>query len=199
MWPDLAPFLATSLAIELTPGPNMAYLVLLSAQRGRVAGLLATAGVGLGLLTIGLLAAFGVAQFVQNSPALYQALRWAGVAYLVYLAWDTWREARAPVTEVTDLSSAFRRGLVTNLLNPKAYLFYITVLPGFVQPGGNAFAQVQLLTFLYVLVATLVLIALALGAGALQGVLAHPKWRSRVGLCAAALLLAIAGWVALKT
>jgi threonine/homoserine/homoserine lactone efflux protein len=199
VWPDFAPFLATCLVIELTPGPNMAYLVLLSAQRGRLAGLLATAGVALGLLTIGLLAAFGVAQFVQNSPALYQALRWAGVAYLVYLAWDTWRESRAPMPASADLSAAFRRGLVTNLLNPKAYLFYITVLPGFVQPGGNAFAQVQVLTFLYVTVATLVHVALALGAGALQGILAHPKWRSRAGLGAAILLLTIAAWVAFKT
>ena len=177
----------------------MAYLVLLSAQRGRIAGLLAAAGVALGLLAIGLLAAFGVAQFVQNSPPLYQALRWAGVAYLVYLAWDTWRESRAPMPPSTDLSAAFKRGLVTNLLNPKAYLFYITVLPGFVQPAGNAFAQVQLLTILYVLVATCVHVGLALGAGALQDVLAHPKWRGRVGLGAAILLLLIAGWVALKT
>lgn len=177
----------------------MAYLVLLSAQRGRTAGLLAAAGVALGLLAIGLLAAFGFAQFVQNAPPLYQALRWAGVAFLVYLAWDTWRESREPAVASPDLSAAFMRGLVTNLLNPKAYLFYITVLPGFVQPADNAFAQVQVLTLLYVLVATLVHVALALGAGALQGVLAQPRWRRVIGVIAAIFLLAIAGWVALKT
>ena len=202
MWIDLAPFLATCLAIELTPGPNMAYLVVLSAQRGRVAGLLAACGVALGLLTIGMLAAFGFAQIVRDTPWLYQTLRWAGVAYLVYLAWDCWREARAPQPEVKQgqaLAAAFQRGLITNLLNPKAFLFYITVLPGFAVAGPFYLAQVQLLTVLYVLVATAVHVALAVGAGGLTGVLAHPNWRRRAGLAAAVMLLSIAAWVALKT
>lgn len=202
MWIDLAPFLATCLAIELTPGPNMAYIVLLSAQRGRAAGLLAACGVALGLLAIGMLAALGFAQVVRDTPWLYQALRWAGVAYLVYLAWDCWREARAPQPEVKQaqaLAAAFRRGLVTNLLNPKAFLFYITVLPGFVSSDASYAVQIQLLTWLYVMIATVVHVALAIGAGALTGVLAHPEWRRRAGLVAALMLLAIAAWLAFKT
>lgn len=202
MWSDILPFLATCLAIELTPGPNMAYIALLSAQRGRAAGLLAACGVALGLLTIGLLAAFGFAQFVRDTPWLYQALRWAGVAYLVYLAWDCWREARAPRPDVKQgqaLAAAFRRGLITNLLNPKAFLFYITVLPGFVGPEASYAVQIQFLTWLYVGIATVVHVALAMGAGALTGVLAHPQWRRRVGLGAALMLLAIAVWLAFKT
>lgn len=202
MWSDILPFLATCLAIELTPGPNMAYIALLSAQRGRVAGLLAACGVALGLLTIGLLAAFGFAQLVRDTPLLYQALRWAGVAYLVYLAWDCWREARAPQPDVKQgqaLAAAFRRGLITNLLNPKAFLFYITVLPGFVGPEAPYAVQIQFLTWLYVGIATVVHVALAMGAGALTGVLAHPQWRRRVGLGAALMLLAIAVWLAFKT
>lgn len=202
MWTALAPFLLTCLAIELTPGPNMAYIVLLSAQRGRVAGLLAALGVALGLLTIGLLAAFGLAQVVQDTPWLYQALRWAGVAYLVYLAWDCWREAREPQPDVKGgqaLVEAFKRGLITNLLNPKAFIFYITVLPGFATAGASYMAQIQVLTLLYVLVATLVHVGLAVGAGGLTGVLAHPAWRRRAGVAAALMLLAIAAWVAVKT
>jgi len=202
LWSDILPFLATCLAIELTPGPNMAYIALLSAQRGRVAGLLAACGVALGLLTIGLLAAFGFAQLVRDTPLLYQALRWAGVAYLVYLAWDCWREARAPQPDVKQgqaLAAAFRRGLITNLLNPKAFLFYITVLPGFVGPEAPYAVQIQFLTWLYVGIATVVHVALAMGAGALTGVLAHPQWRRRVGLGAALMLLAIAAWLAFKT
>lgn len=202
MWIDLAPFLATCLAIELTPGPNMAYIVLLSAQRGRAAGLLAACGVALGLLAIGMLAALGFAQVVRDTPWLYQALRWAGVAYLVYLAWDCWREARAPQPEVKQaqaLAAAFRRGLVTNLLNPKAFLFYITVLPGFVSSDASYAVQIQLLTWLYVMIATVVHVALAIGAGALTGVLAHPEWHRRAGLVAALMLLAIAAWLAFKT
>jgi len=202
LWTDIAPFLATCLAIELTPGPNMAYLVLLSAQRGRLAGVLAACGVALGLLAIGMLAAFGFAQLVQDTPVLYQTLRWLGVAYLVYLAWDCWRDARAPQPDVKQglaLAEAFRRGLITNLLNPKAFLFYMTVLPGFATGDASYVAQIQVLTLLYVLVATVVHVALAMGAGGLQGVLAHPDWRRRTGLVAALMLLAVAVWVALKT
>lgn len=202
MWIDILPFLATCLAIELTPGPNMAYIALLSAQRGRVAGLLAAFGVALGLLAIGLLAAFGFAQIVRDTPWLYQTLRWAGVAYLVYLAWDCWREARAPQLDVKQgqaLATAFRRGLITNLLNPKAFLFYITVLPGFVSADAPYAGQIQLLTLLYVMIATVVHVALAMGAGALTAVLAHPQWRRRAGLVAALMLLAIAAWLAFKT
>lgn len=180
----------------------MAYLILLSAQRGRLAGLLAAVGVMLGLLAIGLLVAFGVGQFVQDTPWLYQALRWAGVAYLVYLAWDCWREARAPQPDVKQdqaLAEAFRRGLITNLLNPKSFLFYVTVLPGFATAKAPYLVQIQVLTLLYVMVATLVHMALALGAGGLKGALTHPEWRERAGLVAAVLLLAIAVWVAVKT
>lgn len=179
----------------------MVYLVLLSAQRGRIAGLLAACGVATGLLTIGLLAAFGLGRFVQDTPVLYQTLRWAGVFYLIYLAWDCWREANAPddlPVAGSTLGAAFRRGLITNLLNPKAFLFYITVLPGFVAVETNYSAQVQILTVLYVVVATLVHVTLAIGAGGFQGVLAHPRWRRRAGLVAALLLLAVAAWVALK-
>lgn len=201
MWAEIAPFLATCLLVEVTPGPNMAYLALLSAQHGRLAGYVATTGVALGLLAIGLLAAFGFGQFVQGSPALYQALRWAGVAYLLYLAWDAWRDVHKPVR--TDIAqtyvAAFRRGLITNLLNPKAFLFYVTVLPGFT--GGEAQFQssILLLTLLYVIVATLVHGAVATGAGALTGVLQRQKWRLAIGAGSAVLLVAVAIWVAVKT
>lgn len=201
MWAELAPFLVACLLIEVTPGPNMAYLALLSAQHGRLAGYVATAGVGLGLLAIGLLAAFGFGQFVQATPALYQALRWAGVVYLLYLAWDGWRNVHKPIgTDVAKTyGAAFRRGLITNLLNPKAFLFYVTVLPGFAGGEAEFQSKVLLLTLLYVLVATLVHGVVATGAGALTDVLQRPKWRVAIGAGSAVLLVAVAIWVAAKS
>ncbi|MEX0859651.1 MAG: LysE family transporter, partial [Cucumibacter sp.] len=88
----LLPFFAACIAVELTPGPNMAYLALLGANRGRFAGFFAVAGVALGLLTIGLLAASGVSAVVESNRYVWEALRWAGVAYLLWLAYDTWLE-----------------------------------------------------------------------------------------------------------
>lgn len=201
MWAEVAPFLVACLVIELTPGPNMVYLALLSAQHGRLAGYVASVGVGLGLLTIGLLAAFGFGQFVQGTPWLYQVLRWAGVAYLLYLAWDCWRDVRRPMK--TDIAqtygAAFKRGLVTNLLNPKAFMFYVTVLPGFAGSETPLQSRIVTLTLLYVLVATLVHGLVATGAGALTNVLQRQKWRVAVGAGSAALLVVVAIWVAVKT
>src|SRR5262249_11904043 len=124
----------TCFVIELTPGPNMAYLAVLSASTGRRAGFAATAGGAAGPLIMGLGAAVGLAALIASSRPLYEALRWAGVFYLFWLAWEGWRgEDTSPVeANVTpDDSRFFLRGLVTNLLNPKAGIFYVAVLPTF--------------------------------------------------------------------
>src|SRR5690606_24551245 len=79
------------LLVELTPGPNMGSLAALSASQGRTAGFRAVAGVTLGLAFYMLLAVLGVAEILAAAPLVYGALRWAGVAYLLYLAWEAWR------------------------------------------------------------------------------------------------------------
>jgi threonine/homoserine/homoserine lactone efflux protein len=84
----LASFALMSFVIELTPGPNMAYIAVLSAGQGRRAGYAATLGIALGLLVIGLAAAFGLAALISSSRLFYEVLRWGGVAYLLWLAWD---------------------------------------------------------------------------------------------------------------
>lgn len=124
--PTVLSFAFASLIIELTPGPNMTYLALVAASDGRRAGFATVAGVALGLATIGLAAAFGVAQLVSASPIAYEILRWAGVLFLLYLAWDGWR-GEGDVVAVASNSDGryFRRGLITNLLNPKAAVFYV--------------------------------------------------------------------------
>ena len=121
--PTLLAFIVTCTVVEITPGPNMAYLAALSLSRGWRAGLAAVAGVAIGLAVYGVAAALGVATVIENSRFLYEALRWGGVAYLLWLAWDAWSTADVTPEDVPDeqaLVSAFRRGLVTNLLNPKA-------------------------------------------------------------------------------
>src|SRR5690606_17412999 len=93
----LLSFALASLLIELTPGPNMAYLAILAADRGKKAGLAAVGGVALGLALLGLLAVLGLGALLVEQPGLFQALRWAGVAYLLYLAWEAWSDARKPI------------------------------------------------------------------------------------------------------
>jgi threonine/homoserine/homoserine lactone efflux protein len=132
----LLAFAATCLVIELAPGPNMAYLAVLSASKGRRAGFAATLGIALGLLIVGLAAALGLTAIIANSRWVYEALRWGGVFYLLWLAWEGWRgqEKKSPgnADPTPHDSRFFMRGLVTNLINPKAGIFYVAVLPTFV-------------------------------------------------------------------
>jgi threonine/homoserine/homoserine lactone efflux protein len=197
-------FTLTSLIIEITPGPNMAYLVALSLANGWRVGLAAVAGVAFGLATIGVAAAFGLAAIINESKTFYEILRWLGVGYLLWLAIDMWRSETEISAIATDghyarLRSAFSRGLVTNLLNPKAAIFYIVVVPTFVRPGEDALRQTVELTAIYVAVATLVHSALALTAGAQHERIARPDRRRKVRRSLALALVAIAVWVAIST
>ena len=199
----LAAFALTSIVIELTPGPNMAYLAVLSAGHGRRAGLAATLGIALGLLIIGLAAALGLAALISSSRILYEALRWGGVAYLLWLAWDGWRDATetsAARTKSDGMDTPFfMRGLITNLLNPKAVVFYIAVLPTFVDAASSVLGQTVILSVVYVLIATALHAAIVSLAGAARPFLEDPD-RSRIVRRTLSVALAmIAIWFAFST
>ncbi len=189
-------FLAASLLIELTPGPNMAWLALLGASRGRLAALAAVAGVALGLSVAGTAAAFGVSALIGTTPWLFRGLRWAGSLYLLYLAWDSWRASTAPPDTKFEepLLRYFSQGLLSNMLNPKAYLVFAAVLPQFIDPAQPLLAQLITLTALYVGVATAVHAAIALLAGSSTRFFADPVWSRRLGRVFAVLLAAVAIW-----
>lgn len=193
-------FAVASLLIELTPGPNMTYLAILAAARGRAPGLAAVGGVALGLALLGLLAVFGLGALVLEQPWLYQSLRWAGVAYLLYLAWEAWSDSRRPIAPLDPDGNNwryFRRGLITNLLNPKAALFYITVMPGFLTT--TTVRETVLFATAYVVVATGVHASVVLLAGSVQPLLTRPERRRVMGGVFAVLLIGIATWVAIGT
>lgn len=187
-------FLLAALLIELTPGPNMAYLALLSAIEGRRAALAATAGVAFGLLVIGAVAALGVAALLAASPLAFQVTRWLGVLYLLWLAWDTWRSDgdQAPHKAGPAASSArhFRRGFMTNILNPKAGLVFVAFIPGFVDPAQPVLPQTAVLTLAYVGIATAIHLLIVGLAGTARHWFEHPA-RRRTGRRIFAVLLAI--------
>ena len=191
----IAGFALTSFLIELTPGPNMAWLALLAATEGRKKGYAAVAGVALGLAILGAAAGLGLAAVLQSSPVAYQTLRWAGIAYLAWLAYETWCGAE----DVEDHGEAgsglwqyFTKGLITNLLNPKAALFYVAVLPGFLAPTAGMWDALSL-SAVYVGVATMVHAGIVTAAGTAQGWLSSP---SRVVTARRVMALALLGVVA---
>lgn len=194
----VASFLLTSFLIEITPGPNMTYLALVSASDGRRAGFATVAGITLGLATIGLIAAFGVAELIQASPFIYEVLRWGGVLFLFYLAWDGWRSA-STLDDPSRHGKYFVRGLVTNLLNPKAGIFYVAVLPGFMDGDNPTITQAMLLTAVYVGVATIVHMIIVVLAGSLEPVLNDPRREQLARRVLSGLLALVAIWFAWTT
>lgn len=178
----------------------MAYLAVLALSHGRRQGYAAVAGVALGLLIVGLLAAFGLAALISASPFLFQVLRWGGVAYLLWLAWDTWNDDGQGSDKFSGSNGRFfRRGLVVNLLNPKAGVFYVAMLPRFVNPNAPVLAQTVVLSLTFVLIATVIHGTIVTAAGALRPFLTETGKRDVVRRVLAVALVFVAIWLAFDT
>jgi threonine/homoserine/homoserine lactone efflux protein len=189
--PDLAtliPFLAAALALNLTPGADMTYVIARSATQGRSAGIAASFGVAAGSFVHSLLAAFGVAALVQHSDAAFLAIKIAGAAYLLFLAWKAIR-AGAQAASLASLppvktSRVFAEGALTNLLNPKVALFILAFLPQFVDPAkGSVALQILVLGLIFNIGGTTVNCIVAVSAGAAAGMLrgsaTFSRWLNR--------------------
>ena len=176
----------------------MAYLAVLGASRGRIAGFAAVLGVASGLALLGIAVGLGGGSLILDNRVAYEILRWAGALYLCWLAYDSWKEGRQPV-ETAPVSQSvllqFRRGFVTNLLNPKAALFFIAVVPEFTAGPSPSLRELAVLVSIYVAVATFVHGMIVLLAGTLQAFLAAPRRRQMAGNVFAAVLVLVAIWL----
>ncbi|GAA1816410.1 LysE family translocator [Luedemannella flava] len=174
---------AVSLGMVLTPGPNMMYLVSRSISQGRRAGLVSLGGVALGFLFYLAAATFGLSALFAAVPGIYHAVRFAGAAYLLWLAWKVLKPGGTSVFEPVALPpdsprKLFAMGLFTNLLNPKAALLYGSLIPQFLDPSaGHLLAQGFLLGGIQIGVSMLVNTVIILVAGTVAVFLARrPAW-----------------------
>lgn len=135
-------FAAASTVLAFVPGPDLLFVLTETMLRGRRAGLLATAGLCTGLMVHTTTVALGVAALVQASPTAFAILRYLGAAYLLYLAWRTFRSATASTAdgEPTRVIShaIYKRAAIMNVSNPKVLVFFLAFVPQFAQPerGG---------------------------------------------------------------
>ena len=165
-----AEFLLTSLVVVLIPGTGVVFTVSTGLAIGRRASLFAALGCTLGIVPHLLATILGLAAIMHTSALAFQALKWAGVAYLFYLAVVTWRDRSAfSVQAVQGKGSSL--GLVTkafllNILNPKLTIFFLAFLPQFVEPGA-ASPLLQLLGL------SAVFMAMTFGVFVVYGLLAH--------------------------
>lgn len=184
--PELHNWLAfglISLGMVLTPGPNMVYLISRSICQGRSAGLISLGGVALGFVFYMLCAALGITALVMAIPYAYDALRIGGALYLLYLAWQAVKPGGRAPFELRQLPQdsprkLFAMGFLTNLLNPKIAVMYLSLLPQFIDPAhGSVFSQSMVLGFTQIVVSVGVNAAIAMLAGSIAGFLAsRPRW-----------------------
>ncbi|MFI2652424.1 LysE family translocator [Micromonospora fulviviridis] len=172
-----------ALGLVLTPGPNMVYLVSRSVTQGRRAGLVSLLGVAVGFLVYLAAAVAGIATVFVLVPPLYTAVKLGGAAYLLWLAWRTLRpggrSAFTPAPLPPDRPRRlFTMGLVTNLLNPKIAILYVSLLPQFVDPArGHVAVQSLLLGLTQIGIALAVNGLIVLTAGTVSAFLTRrPAW-----------------------
>ncbi|MGV6848246.1 MAG: LysE family translocator [Marinibacterium sp.] len=143
-----ATFIGAAFVLYVTPGADMMFTIASGVAGGPRAGLAAAAGISLGVLTHVTAAAAGLAVLVAAVPGALDTIRWAGAAYLLFLAWQAWtdRGHLARAAGRAHVWRAFRRGFVTNILNPKVGLFVLAFLPQFIDPAaGPAWHQIFIL------------------------------------------------------
>lgn len=198
-------FLLTSLVIVAIPGTGAIYTVTTGLARGRRASVLAAFACTLGIVPHLAAAITGLAALLYASGVAFEALKYAGVAYLLYLAWSTWREDgtlslpenAAPRTRRRVLAD----GITLNLLNPKLTVFFFAFLPQFV-PVGTTHATVRMLALSAVFMAMTFVVFVGYGVAAArfrQGLLAHPRRMRRLRRAFAASFAALGARLAFES
>ena len=161
-------FLAAGLALNFTPGPDMLYVAARGASEGRSAGIASTLGIGAGTLIHIAFVSLGLAALLRAIPVAYFVVRIAGAIYLIYLGIRALRSHSTPVmqhVEPAPLSTIFRQGMITNILNPKVAFFFLAFLPQFVDPArGNPVIQIVALGLVFDVTGTLVNLGVAFGS-----------------------------------
>lgn len=135
----LVAFAIVSLSMVCSPGPNMIYLISRSITQGCMAGFISLLGIMLGFVIYIIATMFGLTVLFVAVPAVYEAVKWAGAAYLLWLAWNSIKPGATSIMEPRMISNEpprklFLRGLMTNLLNPKIAILYVSLLPQFEDP-----------------------------------------------------------------
>lgn len=197
MLPDphvLSVFLAAVIVIAVSPGPDMLYVMSRSIGQGRAAGVLSALGVIFGAFVHLTAAALGLSELFRHSPLAFEVVRYTGAAFLLYLAWRALRsgdEMAVSARRHAGPAKVFLQGMLTNLLNPKVALFYLSFLPQFVDPArGSVAMQVLVLGSMLNLLGLAVKVTVALTAGGLGNWLRRRPRLQRIQRWATASILA---------
>ena len=200
---DLAGFVAVAVLVVITPGPDMTLVARNTFAGGRTAGLATSAGTCSGLLVHATAAAFGLSAVLLASSQAFTVVKIAGAAYLVFLGIRTIvtsgrdaASARGP--KPADPLTAYRQGLLTNVLNPKIAVFFLSLLPQFVDPGPGFAARLLLLSGLFIVMGLVWLTAYTLMLHAVRATARRPRVRKTIETVTGVVLVALGARLALQ-
>ena len=167
----LLTFLGAGIVLNLTPGADVAFTMASGLKGGKRSGIAAAIGITTGSLVHTVLAAFGLAAVLISYPIAFDAIRYLGAAYLLYLAWQAWTQtgSLSKSEGASSMRQAIAQGFLTNILNPKVALFILAFLPQFTNPqNGPVWLQMLILGALFSSTGLIVTIAYGLLAGTLS-------------------------------
>ncbi len=183
-------FLSVSLLINLSPGPDMLYTAARSLSQGTKAGILSALGIFSGCLFHITAAVFGLSKIIQESVFLFSIIKYAGACYLVYLGLRSLFNKKKTETEIAPLAAIsnkkiFLQGVITNVLNPKVAIFFLSFLPQFIDPKSIFLKeQITFLGLWFAVQGTLILSIVALITGYFQAILKKNKsfwnWQEKI-------------------
>ncbi|MCF4102475.1 LysE family translocator [Gillisia sp. M10.2A] len=181
---QLIPFLAASILLTLSPGPDIVYVLLQSITNGKKSGIVTALGLVSGILVHTSLVAFGVSAIIKESENLFFLIKLFGTLYLFYLAYKVYKsDANISLTQenvpVKSSLRLFKQGFIMNVLNPKVTIFFLAFFPGFLWSDNNTVFQFYMLGFLFMLQALFIFGTIALLAGKISNYL---KGHSHFGL-----------------
>ncbi|MCA9832311.1 MAG: LysE family translocator [Thermomicrobiales bacterium] len=197
-------FLITALVIVATPGTGAIYCIMTGTRHGMRSSILAAAACTLGILPHLLAAITGLAAVLHTSALAFQSIKYAGVLYLLYMAWSMWRDhgemVPTAVSSPQRPTAILRRGIIINLLNPKLTIFFFAFLPGFVHPGAlPETAQMIYLSGIFMALTFVVFALYGMLAGRLQDrLLVHPSTTKKMNRGFALSFVAMGSLLALE-
>jgi len=173
-------FLGASVALTIAPGPDNVFVLTQGIARGRKPAIVTALGMCSGISIHTTAAAFGISAVFYSSVVAFNAVKYAGAAYLLYLAWKTLKERAAIKLSQPDARSAaalFKRGFIMNVLNPKVAMFFLAFLPQFVSPTAGYFPlQMLLLGLIFMLQAVIIFCLIGYFSGSIGSfILTRPK------------------------
>ena len=174
---SLIVFILAGLALNITPGPDMMFIITKSVAGNTRSGVISSLGIASGSIVHTLLAAFGFSAVLMAVPAAYEVIKYTGAAYLVYLGIKVLltreENVQTETAKPAKMHSVFLQAMFTNIFNPKVALFFLAFIPQFITPGQNVTMQFILLGLLFNLNGTIVNIIVAVISGRVGSSLKH--------------------------